>query len=66
VYILSNQNLFALWRRTFLLVAANVLSASFSVGVSAQSDTTGALSGQVVDRSGGAVGGATVTIIHVD
>jgi hypothetical protein len=31
-----------------------------------QSDTTGGLSGQILDPSGGAIGGATVTIIYVD
>src|ERR1700730_16295615 len=34
--------------------------------VSAQSETTGGLGGQVVDPSGGALDGATVTIVHVD
>src|ERR1700680_3430827 len=55
-----------LWRWPLLFVAASALSAGFSVRVSAQSETTGALGGQVVDRSGGAISGATVTIIHVD
>src|SRR6202521_2582536 len=55
-----------LWRWTLLFMAACAFSASFSVRDSAQSDTTGALGGQVVDRSGGAIGGATVTIIHLD
>ncbi|HWW88551.1 MAG TPA: carboxypeptidase-like regulatory domain-containing protein [Vicinamibacterales bacterium] len=32
----------------------------------AQSDTTGGLSGQVLDPSGGAIGGARVTILSVD
>src|SRR6202163_2195641 len=56
----------SLWHWTLVLVAASALSASFSVSVSAQSDTTGALGGQVIDRSAGAISGATVTIIHVD
>jgi hypothetical protein len=56
----------SLWRWTLLLLAPCALSASLSVPVSAQSDTTGALGGQVVDRSGGAIRGAAVTIIHVD
>jgi hypothetical protein len=55
-----------LWRWPLLFVAASVLSAEFSVRASAQSDTTGALGGQVVDRSGGSISGATVTIIHLD
>ena len=55
-----------LWRWTLLLVAASALSASFSIRVSAQSDTTGGLGGQVVDPSGGAISGATVTIVYVD
>src|SRR5713101_9484484 len=55
-----------LWGWTLLLLAASAMSASFSVTAAAQSDTTGALGGQVVDRSGGAISGATVTIIHVD
>jgi hypothetical protein len=52
-----------LWHWTLVFVAASVLSASFSVSVAAQSDTTGALAGQVIDRSAGAISGATVTII---
>src|ERR1700681_2731187 len=51
---------------TLLFVAPCALSASFSVTVSAQSETTGALGGQVIDRSAGAISGATVTIIRVD
>src|ERR1700694_5744120 len=49
-----------------MFFAASALTASCSVGVSAQSETTGALGGQVVDRSGGSISGATVTIIHLD
>src|ERR1700681_5120991 len=56
----------SLWRWTLLFVAASALSAEFSIRASAQSDTTGALGGQVVDRSGGSISGATVTIIHLD
>src|ERR1700680_1315889 len=55
-----------LWHWTLVFVAASALSASFSVTVAAQSDTTGALAGQVIDRGAGAISGATVTIIHVD
>src|SRR5713101_2274735 len=55
-----------LWGWTLLLLAASAMSASFSVTAAAQSDTTGALSGQIVDLSGGAISGATVTIIHVE
>ena len=47
-------------------MAACALCASFSVSVSAQSDTTGALGGQIIDPSGGAISGATVTIVHVE
>src|SRR6266699_3432085 len=56
----------SLWRWTLPFLIASALSASFFVRVSAQSETTGALGGQVVDRSGGAISGAKVTIIHVD
>src|SRR5712692_9420345 len=55
-----------LWGWTLRFLVASTLSASFFVRASAQSDTTGALGGQVVDRSGAAISGATVTIIHVD
>src|ERR1700674_1636944 len=55
-----------LWRWTLLFVAASALSIGFSVRASAQSETTGALGGQIVDRSGGYLSGATVTIIHLD
>jgi carboxypeptidase family protein len=34
--------------------------------VAAQSETTGALAGQIVDPSRGAISGATVIIIHVE
>src|SRR6202049_348647 len=54
------------WRWALLFVAASALSIGFSVRASAQSETTGALGGQIVDRSGGSIGGATVTIIHLD
>src|SRR5713101_626826 len=54
------------WKKTLLLFAASALSASFSVRVAAQSQTTGALAGQIVDPSGGTISRATVTIIRVD
>src|SRR5713101_5114026 len=54
------------WKKTLLLFAASALSASFSVRVAAQSQTTGALAGQIVDPSGAAISGATVTVIHVE
>src|ERR1700674_94720 len=54
-----------LWRWTLLFVAASALSIGFSVRASAQSETTGALGGQIVDRSGGSISGATVSIIYV-
>src|SRR6202165_882041 len=56
----------SLRRWTLRFSVASVLSASFFVSVVAQSETTGALGGQVVDRSGGSISGATVTIIHLD
>src|SRR5580700_16951 len=34
--------------------------------VYAQSETTGGVGGQVLDPSGGALGGATIAIVHVD
>src|SRR6202049_1334257 len=54
------------WRWALLFVAASALSIGFSVRASAQSETTGALGGQIIDRGAGAISGATVTIIHVD
>src|SRR5580700_2732559 len=45
------------------LVAA--VGAEPAVSAFAQSETTGGLAGQVVDSSGGAIGGATVTIVYV-
>src|SRR5258708_6885016 len=56
----------SLWHWTLVFVAASALSARFSVSVAAQRDPTGALAGQVIDRSAGAIGGATVTIIRVE
>src|SRR5271168_1211819 len=41
------------------------LTLCFHVPVCAQSETTGGLGGQVVDPSGGAIGGATLTIVYV-
>jgi hypothetical protein len=66
VYILTNQNLHNLRRWTLLFAAASAFAAGLSVRASAQSETTGALGGQVVDRSGGSISGATVTIIRLD
>src|ERR1700688_765172 len=54
------------WRWTLPFLVAGASSANFFVRISAQSDTTGGLSGQVVDSSGGAIGGATVTIVYVE
>jgi hypothetical protein len=50
-------------RRT---VAGCLLLLAWSVSAFAQSETTGGLSGQVLDPSGGAISGATVTIVYVD
>jgi hypothetical protein len=50
----------------FTLCVLSALATPFSVPVFAQSDTTGALGGQVVDPSGGGIGGATVTILYVE
>jgi hypothetical protein len=61
-----SQHVRDLWRWTLGLLAASAFCAGFAVTASAQSDTTGALGGQVVDPSGGAISGATVTISHVD
>ena len=49
-----------------LLIAFSAWGTCFNVPVSAQSETTGGLGGQVVDPSGGAIGGATVTIVRVE
>jgi hypothetical protein len=54
------------WGQTLLFFAASVLSASFSTTVAAQSQTTGALAGQIVDPNGGAITSASVSIIHVE
>jgi hypothetical protein len=48
-----------------LLFVLSLLSAGFVTTASAQSDTTGGLGGQIVDPSGGAIGAARVTIVHV-
>ena len=49
------------------LVLALTVSATFVDGrVFAQSETTGGVGGQVVDPSGGVIGGATVTILYVE
>jgi hypothetical protein len=48
-----------------LVIALGALRACCTVTVCAQSETTGGLGGQVVDPSGGAIGGATLTIVHV-
>jgi hypothetical protein len=48
------------------LGATLLLLAAFTSDAAAQSDTTGELTGQVIDPSGGAIGGATVTAVYVD
>jgi hypothetical protein len=48
-----------------LVLALGALPPCFHVPVRAQSETTGGLGGQVVDPSGGAIGGATLTIVYV-
>ena len=48
-----------------LVFALGALPPCCTVPVSAQSETTGGLGGQVVDPSGGAIGGATLTIVYV-
>src|SRR5580693_6876807 len=48
-----------------LLFVLGISGACFAVRVSTQSETTGGLAGQVVDPSGGTLGGATVTIVYV-
>jgi carboxypeptidase family protein len=64
--ILNTQKIHSLSRWTLVLLVGSALSAGFSATASAQSETTGAVAGQVVDRSGGAISGATVIIIHVN
>ena len=49
------------WAATTVL-----LLSAFTSAMTAQSDTTGGLSGQVVDPSGGAIAAAAVTIVYVD
>jgi hypothetical protein len=47
-----------------LVFALGALRPCLSIPVFAQSETTGGLAGQVVDPSGGAIVGATVTIVY--
>src|SRR5580700_11075364 len=47
------------------VVALTPWGPRFDVFVSAQSETTGGLAGQVMDPSGGAISGATVTMVYV-
>src|SRR6202521_775608 len=66
IYFEQSKVMCNLWRWTLLFLAASAFSAAFLARASAQSETTGALGGQVVDPSGGAISRATVTITHVD
>jgi hypothetical protein len=63
---LNNQNPPKLRLWITLVVALSALGTGFDVLVFAQSETTGGLAGQVVDPSGGAIGGAIVTMIYVE
>jgi hypothetical protein len=50
----------------WLIRLASLFVLTLAGTAAGQSDTTGGLSGQVVDSSGGAIGGATVTIVYVE
>src|ERR1700687_2492417 len=51
---------------TVLFFVTIALSVTLAVTAPAQSETTGGRGGQVVDPSGGAINGATVTVIYLD
>src|ERR1700735_1593459 len=51
-------------RKTSLVLAATIAAFLFCLPLSAQLDT-GRISGQITDQSGGAIAGATVTVIDV-
>src|ERR1700722_6361420 len=60
-----HQNMTGSRRLVALLFVLGLSGACFVVRVSTQSETTGGLAGQIVDPSGGTLGGATVTIVYV-